>query len=91
VLLDAFAVAEEMREKHPQHFATLTRVPATFEKAHPMELVQFQKIVCSCSLNLFRGSNASCSEDPHVQSLCTVIIPTSFYEELCSTRILPIM
>jgi len=39
VLLDAFAVVEEMRVKHPQHFATLTRVPATFEKAHPMELV----------------------------------------------------
>ena len=39
MLLDAFAVVEEMRVKHPQYFATLTRVPATFEKAHPMELV----------------------------------------------------
>ena len=39
MLLDAFAVVEEMRVKHPQHFATLARVPATFEKTHPMELV----------------------------------------------------
>ena len=39
VLLDAFAVVEEMRVKHPQHFATLTRVPATFVKAPPMLLV----------------------------------------------------
>ena len=33
VLLDAFAVVEEMRKKHPQHFATLTRVPTTFQRA----------------------------------------------------------
>lgn len=31
-LLDAIAVVEEMREKYPYHFATLTRVPATFVK-----------------------------------------------------------
>ena len=44
VLLDAFAVVEELREKHPQHFATLSRIPATFERTHPMKLVQFWKM-----------------------------------------------
>ena len=39
MLLDAFAVVEEMREKHPQHFATLARVPATFERKPTTGLV----------------------------------------------------
>ena len=39
VLLDAFAVVEEMRKKHPQHFATLTRVPTTFQRIHSKRLV----------------------------------------------------
>lgn len=34
VLLDMFAVAEELRTLHPQHFKTLTQVPATFQKVH---------------------------------------------------------
>lgn len=33
-LLDSFPVLEEMRECHPKHFATLTKVPATFQKIH---------------------------------------------------------
>ena len=38
MLLDAFAVVEEMRKKHPQHFATLTRVPTTFQRIHSKRL-----------------------------------------------------
>ena len=38
VLLDAFAVVEEMRKKHPQHFATLARVPTTFQRIHSKRL-----------------------------------------------------
>ena len=34
VVLDSHPVLEEMREKHPQHFATLTRVHATFVDYH---------------------------------------------------------
>ena len=34
ILLDAYAVVEEMRKKHPQHFDTLVRVPATFEQIY---------------------------------------------------------
>jgi len=34
VLLDAFAVVEEMRKRYPWHFSTLARVPATFQRIH---------------------------------------------------------
>ncbi|XP_070538926.1 gamma-butyrobetaine dioxygenase-like [Ptychodera flava] len=34
IFVDAFLVAEELREKHPDHFETLVRVPATFQKIH---------------------------------------------------------
>ena len=34
VLLDMFAVAEELRVRHPHHFETLTHVAATFQKVH---------------------------------------------------------
>ena len=34
ILLDAFPVLEEMRRCFPIHFATLVRVPATFQKIH---------------------------------------------------------
>ena len=37
MVLDSFAVAEEMREKHPQHFATLTRIPITFQRIDNLE------------------------------------------------------
>ncbi|KAI0210552.1 Trimethyllysine dioxygenase [Lamellibrachia satsuma] len=33
-LVDAWHVAEQMRRQHPQEFATLTRIPATFQKIH---------------------------------------------------------
>ena len=32
--LDAHAAAERFRERHPEHFATLCRVPAKFQKDH---------------------------------------------------------
>ncbi|ETI45463.1 hypothetical protein F443_09963 [Phytophthora nicotianae P1569] len=32
--VDVFAVAEEFRRLHPEHFATFCRVPATFKKHH---------------------------------------------------------
>ena len=32
--MDAYPVLEELRQKHPEHFATLARVPATFQKIH---------------------------------------------------------
>lgn len=32
--VDVFAVAEELRALHPQHFQTFCRVPATFKKHH---------------------------------------------------------
>lgn len=32
--VDTFAVAEEFRRLHPEHFATFLRVPATFTKKH---------------------------------------------------------
>ena len=34
ILLDTYPVLEELRQKHPEHFATLARVPATFQKIH---------------------------------------------------------
>ena len=34
ILLDAYPIMEELRQKHPEHFATLARVPATFQKVH---------------------------------------------------------
>ena len=33
-LVDAWYVARQMQRYHPQEFATLTRVPATFQKIH---------------------------------------------------------
>ncbi len=33
-MLDMFPVVEELRKKWPEHFNTLTRVPATFQKVH---------------------------------------------------------
>lgn len=33
-MMDAFALAERMRARHPEHFAALTRVPVTFKKIH---------------------------------------------------------
>ena len=39
VLLDLLPVVEEMRRKFPQHFTTLTRVPATFERILPKRYV----------------------------------------------------
>ena len=32
ILLDGFAVVEEMRKVYPKQFDTLTRVPTTFQK-----------------------------------------------------------
>ncbi|KAG7393258.1 hypothetical protein PHYPSEUDO_011263 [Phytophthora pseudosyringae] len=32
--VDVFAVADEFRRLHPEHFATFSRVPATFKKHH---------------------------------------------------------
>jgi gamma-butyrobetaine dioxygenase len=34
IFLDVFAVAERLRETHPEEFETLARVPATFQKIH---------------------------------------------------------
>ena len=34
MLLDMLPVVEELREKFPEHFQTLVRVPATFQKIH---------------------------------------------------------
>ena len=34
IVVDALAVAEKLRATHPHHFATLTRVPATFQRIH---------------------------------------------------------
>ncbi len=34
MLVDAYAVAEKFREKHPEHFATMVRVPTTLKKIH---------------------------------------------------------
>lgn len=39
VMLDAFFMAEQLRSEHPDHFKTLTRVPATFQKIHYDRLV----------------------------------------------------
>lgn len=33
-LVDAWHIAEQMRFQHPREFATLTRIPATFQKIH---------------------------------------------------------
>ena len=32
ILLDLYSVVQELRETHPEHFDTLTRVPATNQK-----------------------------------------------------------
>lgn len=32
--VDVFAVAQEFRRLHPEHFQTFCRVPATFKKHH---------------------------------------------------------
>eukprot|EP01062_Namystynia_karyoxenos_P062277 TRINITY_DN55188_c0_g1_i1.p1 TRINITY_DN55188_c0_g1~~TRINITY_DN55188_c0_g1_i1.p1 ORF type:complete len:442 (+),score=115.70 TRINITY_DN55188_c0_g1_i1:87-1412(+) len=34
LLLDSHAAAELLRQRHPEHFAVLARVPATFQKDH---------------------------------------------------------
>lgn len=34
VVVDGFAVLEKLRREYPQHFSTLARVPATFQKIH---------------------------------------------------------
>ena len=34
VFVDAWHVAEMLRATYPEHFHTLTRVPATFQKIH---------------------------------------------------------
>lgn len=34
LFIDAFYVAEKLREKYPHHFQTLLKVPATFKKIH---------------------------------------------------------
>ena len=34
VLLDLWAVAEQLRKEHPKHFDTLTRVRVTFQRIH---------------------------------------------------------
>ncbi len=34
MLLDTYPILKELKAKHPQHFATLTRVPATFIALH---------------------------------------------------------
>ena len=33
-MVDALAVAEKLRLTHPNHFATLVRVPVTFQRVH---------------------------------------------------------
>lgn len=33
-MLDMFFMAEQLRSEHPNHFQTLIRVPATFQKIH---------------------------------------------------------
>lgn len=34
LFLDAFLAASQFRQKHPEHFHVLTKVPATFQKIH---------------------------------------------------------
>ena len=34
IIVDSLAAVEKFRIKHPQHFATLVRVPATFHRIH---------------------------------------------------------
>lgn len=46
VVLDSFAVAEEMREKHPQLFATLTRIPITFQRIDNLEKLHYTWMNC---------------------------------------------
>ena len=40
-MLDMFFVVEQLRSEHPDHFQTLTRVPATFQKIHYDRLINF--------------------------------------------------
>ena len=51
MLLDAFAVVEEMRKKHPQHFATLTKVPTTFRRNYKKKLVHNQSQHCCVNIS----------------------------------------
>ena len=34
IMLDTLPVVEQLKQEHPHHFHTLTRVPATFQKMH---------------------------------------------------------
>lgn len=34
IFLDAFEAAEEFRERYPEHFSALCKIPATFQKLH---------------------------------------------------------
>ena len=61
MLLDAFAVVEEMRKKHPQHFATLTRVPTTFRRIHSKRLVTDIHRYVAASFKLIQCKQDDCS------------------------------
>lgn len=44
VVLDLFPVVEELRDKFPEHFQTLVRVPAVFQKIH------YDRYVCQSTV-----------------------------------------
>ena len=48
-LLDLVALMDVFRHRHPEHFATLCRVPVRFEKVHFDRAVQCVGTVC-CTL-----------------------------------------
>ena len=60
VLLDAFAVVEELREKQPHLFDTLARVPATFERIHYNRLVDSH--TASYSISSYSSLTVSINE-----------------------------
>lgn len=41
ILLDAYPVVLEMREKYPKEFDTLTRVPVSIQRVHYKRLVSY--------------------------------------------------
>ena len=43
MVLDSRPILEELKAEHPQHFATLTRVPATFMAIHSRYVFFFTK------------------------------------------------
>ena len=51
MLLDMFAIVEQLRVDHPHHFHTLTQVPATFHKVH-YDRCEVCVCVCVCVLVL---------------------------------------